>query len=83
MFCHEGGYSEAYVPLCGLAVLEELTSARTGVADPYFPADRQIAGDELRPDQAAVIDEAASRVASVPAPSTRLPSTTASPARNA
>jgi acetoin utilization deacetylase AcuC-like enzyme len=67
VFCHEGGYSEAYVSFCGLAVLEELCSVRTQVADPYFPPDRYIAGDELRPDQAAVIAEAAGRMADAPA----------------
>ncbi|PHM44588.1 histone deacetylase/AcuC/AphA family protein [Xenorhabdus mauleonii] len=30
---HEGGYSEAYVPFCGLAVLEELSGVRTEVND--------------------------------------------------
>ncbi|MCG3460824.1 class II histone deacetylase [Xenorhabdus bovienii] len=31
---HEGGYSEAYVPFCGLAVMEELSGVRTEVTDP-------------------------------------------------
>ncbi|MDC9581417.1 class II histone deacetylase [Xenorhabdus sp. PR6a] len=31
---HEGGYSEAYVPFCGLAVMEELSGVRTKVNDP-------------------------------------------------
>lgn len=31
---HEGGYAEAYVPFCGLAVLEELSGQRTAVVDP-------------------------------------------------
>ena len=31
---HEGGYSEAYVPFCGHAVLEELADATTHVPDP-------------------------------------------------
>jgi len=30
---HEGGYSEAYVPFCGLAVIESLLGARTEVED--------------------------------------------------
>jgi acetoin utilization deacetylase AcuC-like enzyme len=33
---HEGGYSEAYVPFCGLAVLEELSGVRTEVIDPML-----------------------------------------------
>ncbi|AOE85307.1 class II histone deacetylase [Pseudomonas sp. TCU-HL1] len=31
---HEGGYAEAYVPFCGLAVMEELSGIRTPVEDP-------------------------------------------------
>ncbi|MBK5006930.1 class II histone deacetylase [Pseudomonas sp. S32] len=31
---HEGGYSEAYVPFCALAVVEELSGVRTEVDDP-------------------------------------------------
>ena len=31
---HEGGYSEAYVPFCGLAVMEEISGHRTAVDDP-------------------------------------------------
>ncbi len=33
---HEGGYSEAYVPFCGLAVLEALSGHRTPVQDPFL-----------------------------------------------
>lgn len=33
---HEGGYSEAYVPFCGLATLEELSGVRTAVLDPML-----------------------------------------------
>ena len=33
---HEGGYSEAYVPFCGLATLEALSGIRTAVADPML-----------------------------------------------
>ncbi|WP_029042429.1 class II histone deacetylase [Cucumibacter marinus] len=35
---HEGGYSDAYVPFCGLAVIEELSGHRTEVEDPLVPA---------------------------------------------
>lgn len=34
---HEGGYSEAEVPFCGLAVIEALAGTRTEVADPFQP----------------------------------------------
>jgi acetoin utilization deacetylase AcuC-like enzyme len=33
---HEGGYSEAYVPFCGHAVIEELSGRRTAVVDPLL-----------------------------------------------
>jgi acetoin utilization deacetylase AcuC-like enzyme len=35
---HEGGYSEALVPFCGLAILEELSGQRTKVVDPFLSA---------------------------------------------
>nr|WP_231739353.1 hypothetical protein [Novosphingobium sp. FSW06-99] len=31
---HEGGYAEAYVPFCGLAILEALAGKRSAVIDP-------------------------------------------------
>lgn len=34
---HEGGYSEAQVPFCGLAVIETLSGQRTKVSDPFLP----------------------------------------------
>lgn len=34
---HEGGYAEAVVPFCGLAVIEELSGQRTPVEDPTLP----------------------------------------------
>jgi acetoin utilization deacetylase AcuC-like enzyme len=33
---HEGGYSEAYVPFCGHAILESLSDQRTAVVDPVL-----------------------------------------------
>lgn len=33
---HEGGYSEAYVPFCGLAVLEGFSGHSAGVVDPFI-----------------------------------------------
>ncbi|WP_300725537.1 class II histone deacetylase [Pseudomonas sp.] len=35
---HEGGYSEVYVPFCGLATIEELVGVRTEVDDPMLEA---------------------------------------------
>ncbi len=40
---HEGGYAEAYVPFCGLAILEALAGKRSAVADPeldFFKAQQ-------------------------------------------
>lgn len=34
---HEGGYSEAVVPFCGHAVIEQLAGLRTSVEDPFLP----------------------------------------------
>ena len=33
---HEGGYSEAYVPFCGQAIMETLSGKRTRVIDPFL-----------------------------------------------
>lgn len=33
---HEGGYSEAYVPFCGHAIMEVLAARRTQVIDPFL-----------------------------------------------
>ncbi len=33
---HEGGYSESYVPFCGQAIVETLSSRRTQVIDPFL-----------------------------------------------
>lgn len=67
VFTHEGGYSAAYVPFCGLAVLEELTGQRTPAEDPFLPVFTDIGGQDLQPHQAAVIDQAAALVERVPA----------------
>jgi acetoin utilization deacetylase AcuC-like enzyme len=66
VFTHEGGYSAAYVPFCGLAVLEELTGHSTPVEDPYLPVFVSIGGQDLQPHQAALIDQSAALVENVP-----------------
>lgn len=38
---HEGGYSEAYVPFCGHAVIETLANAKARAADPMADTLRQ------------------------------------------
>ncbi len=64
---HEGGYSNAYVPFCGLPILEEFSGIRTGVVDPYLEELMQMAGQDLLAHQAAVIDAAAALVRHIPA----------------
>jgi acetoin utilization deacetylase AcuC-like enzyme len=58
MMTHEGGYSPAYVPFCGLAVLEAMSGHRTGVDDPFDPIFSGFAGQDLQPHQSEVIDAA-------------------------
>ena len=55
LMVHEGGYSSAYVPFCGLAVMETLSGIRTEVIDPYIEFFQGMAGQELQPHQEAVI----------------------------
>jgi len=35
---HDGGYSPAHVPFCGLAVIEKLSGINTGVENPFQPS---------------------------------------------
>ena len=59
---HEGGYSTAHVPFCGLAVMEELSGISTGVVDPFLEFFMAIGGQALQPHQEAVIREAEKRL---------------------
>lgn len=61
MMAHEGGYSPYYVPFCGLAVIEQMSGLSSGIEDPYLAFAAGMAGQDLQPGQAAVI-EAASAV---------------------
>ena len=63
---HEGGYSNEYVPFCGLAVLEEMSGVRTAAADPYLAELERTAGRELLAHQEAAIGAGARLVAGVP-----------------
>lgn len=58
MMSHEGGYSAAYVPYCGLAVLEELSGFKTGIDDPFLTTFTAHPGQELRPHQKEMINQA-------------------------
>lgn len=55
VFNHEGGYSDFYVPLCGLAVIEELSGITTPLRDPW-EGTGQLPTQDLMPHQAAVIE---------------------------
>src|SRR6266699_4396538 len=57
--CHEGGYSPAYVPYCGLAIIEELAGRRTGVDDPLLGLLAAFGGQEIQPHQEVVVQKAA------------------------
>jgi acetoin utilization deacetylase AcuC-like enzyme len=62
---HEGGYSAAYVPFCGLAVMEELSGVATGVEDPFRKPIEAMTGHALYPHQETVIAVAAELAAQV------------------
>ncbi len=59
VMCHEGGYSSAYVPFCGHAVIEEMSGATDPIEDPYCEDIESQAGQDLLPHQEAVINAAA------------------------
>jgi acetoin utilization deacetylase AcuC-like enzyme len=59
VLCHEGGYSSAYVPYCGLAVLECLAGVRTDVIDPWISDTRQVRELPLRHHENEAIEAAA------------------------
>jgi acetoin utilization deacetylase AcuC-like enzyme len=60
---HEGGYSEFYVPFCGLAIVEAMAGRRTAVEDPYLEELKLMAGQQLSDHQREAIDVAEALVA--------------------
>lgn len=57
---HEGGYSEAYVPFCGHAIVETLADVRTLVTDPMLDlAIAQQPNERFKAFQRGLIDELA------------------------
>lgn len=54
---HEGGYSEFYVPFCGMAAIEALSGIESGVKDPYRGTEK-VDNQHLKPHQRAAIDAA-------------------------
>ncbi|MGJ9422030.1 class II histone deacetylase [Aeromicrobium sp. CF3.5] len=61
---HEGGYSPAYVPFCGLALLETMAGAEP-FGDPFLPIVGGFAGHPLQPHQAEAVASAAALVAEI------------------
>jgi acetoin utilization deacetylase AcuC-like enzyme len=57
--CHEGGYSTAYVPYCGLAIIELLAGVTSEVVDPWLTDARRVREIPLRRHERQAIDEAA------------------------
>jgi acetoin utilization deacetylase AcuC-like enzyme len=55
---HEGGYSAMHVPFCGLAVVEALSGAESGVTDPYDIHIRGYGGQQLQDHQRHAIEAA-------------------------
>lgn len=55
---HEGGYSEAYKPFAGHAVLETLADVETEVHEPFHAIASRIDSDELRHHQRVAVDRA-------------------------
>jgi acetoin utilization deacetylase AcuC-like enzyme len=62
---HEGGYSEAYVPFCGVAVLEAMLG-ESRVEDPFLAYLAPRPAQALQAHQQAVIDRAAALVDAMP-----------------
>ncbi|MDZ4734800.1 MAG: class II histone deacetylase [Rhodospirillaceae bacterium] len=56
---HEGGYSAAYVPFCGLAVMEELSGIPTDIEDVFAAFIDTCGGHQLYPHQDEIIAKAA------------------------
>ena len=63
---HEGGYSDAYVPFCGVAVVEELCGGERFVEDPFLQAFAHKPSQTLQPHQDAAIARAESLLSNLP-----------------
>lgn len=53
---HEGGYSEAYVPFCGVAVVEALAGETSPVVDPYLASIMRNPAQSLQQAQSQTIE---------------------------
>ena len=67
VLAHEGGYSAAYVPYCGLAVMEELSGTKSRIDDVFAPFVDVAGGHQLYPHQNDIIEKAAALAGAVPA----------------
>lgn len=67
VFSHEGGYSAAYVPFCGLAVIEQLCGHRTDVVDPFQEGWAENPAHRIRDEQRDAIAAAAPLIERIPA----------------
>ena len=67
VMAHEGGYSESYVPYCGLAVMEELTGVRTAIEDIWAPLMANWGQQDIQPHQAKAIGRAEALIANISA----------------
>ena len=66
LLCHEGGYSAAHVPFCGLAVMEQLAGYRSSVADPFLEFMAAWGYQDLQAHQDKVVAAAAELALAVP-----------------
>lgn len=62
VIAHEGGYSEMYVPYCGVATLEALSGAPSGIVDPFIADVGSPEWQPLQPHQDAAIAAAAANL---------------------
>lgn len=65
---HEGGYSAAYTPFCGLAVVEALCGVNSGIEDPFLPIIAGMGLQDLQPHQAEMIAQSAAIVSAISPP---------------
>jgi acetoin utilization deacetylase AcuC-like enzyme len=56
--CHEGGYSESYVPFCGVATIDVLRGVDSGVRDRFADGGDYV-WQALQPHQSAAVDAVA------------------------
>lgn len=57
VFTHEGGYSDLYVPFCGVRVIEEMVGVSDYIADPLLADAKGWGGQELMLHQFQIIDK--------------------------